>query len=63
MHDGFWRQCIKDPEVHERLTHFVFEQMFEQGHDNIVTTTQAYNVFCRLSQQHCLISAQTLAAW
>jgi len=47
-------QRVKGPELHERLARVVVETMLEQRPDSILTMTQAYEVFCKLSQQRSL---------
>jgi len=47
-------QRVKGPELHERLARVVVETMLEQRPDSILTMTQAYDVFCKLSQQRSL---------
>ena len=47
-------QRIRGPELHERLARVLVESMLEPRPDSCLTVTQAYNVFCRLSQQRQL---------
>lgn len=45
---------IKGPELHERLARVLVETMLEPREGACLTVTQAYDVFCRLSQQRQL---------
>jgi hypothetical protein len=47
-------QRIRGPELHERLARVLVETMLEPREGSCFTVTQAYNVFCRLSQQRQL---------
>ena len=45
---------IKGPELNERLMRMLVETMLESRAEACLTVTQAYDVFCRLAQQHQL---------
>lgn len=47
-------QRIKGPELHERLIMKLVETMLEPREGAILTVTQAYQIFCRLSEQRSL---------
>ena len=47
-------QRIRGQELHERLMRVLVEQMLEKREGACLTVTQAYQVFCRLSQQRQL---------
>jgi len=47
-------QRIKGPELHERLMRVLCETMLERSEGACLTVTQAYHVFCRLSEQRQL---------
>ena len=47
-------QRIRGPELPERLMRVLCETMLEPQEGACLTVTQAYQVFCRLSQQHHL---------
>jgi len=47
-------QRIRGPELHERLARVLVETMLEPRENACLTVTQAYDVFCRLSQQRQL---------
>ena len=44
-------QRIRGPELAERLMRVLCETMLQPSTDDILTVSQAYNAFCRLSQQ------------
>jgi hypothetical protein len=44
-------QRIKGPELHERLARVLVETMLEPREGACLTVTQAYQAFCKLSQQ------------
>jgi hypothetical protein len=45
---------VKGSELFERVARVMVDQMLEQRPDSILTVTQAYNVFCKLSHQRNL---------
>lgn len=47
-------QRIKGPELHERLIRVLVETMLEKREGACLTVTQAYDTFCRLSEQRQL---------
>ena len=47
-------QRIKGQELHEKLILKLVSTMLEEREGACLTVTQAYQIFCRLSQQHCL---------
>jgi len=47
-------QRIRGPELHERLMRVLCETMLERSEGACLTVTQAYHVFCRLSEQRQL---------
>ena len=47
-------QRICGPELHERLIRVVVETMLERSESSCLTVTQAYQIFCKLSQQRSL---------
>ena len=47
-------QRVSGSELHERVARVLVEDMLERREGAILTMTQAYNLFCRLTQQRSL---------